>query len=293
MSESDGFTPAGAPDTPIFVTAMLPHCGANIVVRALLAHRETTALKDGAEDFLLSGLEHLEAYWRDVETRRGGTDEAGRAAFGETIAGLLKARARDAGKRVVSKASTTLGLPYVRAFFPDAPVIAVIRSGPEALQALKGDPRGLEALALEWKAAAEAVLAAEEAGGAPIIVLRYEDVVEDPAGLAKALAAELGLSQGGFDHAELADLDGRGPSARAGDGNVIHWTPAQEKPPLAVDAVRRGPDWTPERYRRFDELTGGLSAALGYELPYRYEEGKVAKFTKQLRRRFAGEAEQG
>lgn len=296
MDESPGGAGMSLIDTPIFVLGMTLRCGANIVARALLAHRETTGPNTLQEDYLLSRLADLDAYWRGVGRGWGAASETElapyRRMFGRSLVDILNRDRRDANRRLVAKTPSVEGLPLIRSFLPDVPVIAIVRNGPDALDALKNDPAGFDALALRWKAAAEAVLQAEaaiEAGGEKeIIVLRYEEVIADPAGLAKALAEPLGLAPGGFDHAELASLDPTAGSARRGPDNVIHWTPARPRSFDSVEAKPRQLDWEPAQYKRFDQLTEGISEALGYELPHRYEEGRMSKLRHRLRSRFSG-----
>ena len=291
MTESQGSGGASLIDTPVFVLGMMPHCGANTVARALLAHRETTASNTQEEDFLISGMAHLDAYCAGIAARRAGGDSKNeRQALADALLGLLNRGRSNPACRLIAKTQSVEGLSSVRRYFPQVPIIVIVRDGPSVLSAMKHYDRGFHELAQEWKEAAQSILEAEknieDSGDLPLIVLRYEQLIEDPSGLAKALAEPLGLAPDGFDHAELASLDPNAASAFRGTGNVIHLTPAQS---MSADQCKTPPlnaNWEPAQYRRFDQLTDGLSEALGYELPYRFTKGAVSKLGQRLRSRF-------
>jgi protein-tyrosine sulfotransferase len=118
----------------------------------------------------------------------------------------------------------------------------------------------------EWACAARAILAYEE--GAPrnhprTIVVRYEEVLEQPEEHVREIVKRIGLDPEKYDYTSLKSMPVRGSSDLAGQAGGMHWKGV--KPPEHFKPVGRWKDWPQRKKRRFKAIAGEALIAAGYE----------------------------
>jgi hypothetical protein len=133
------------------------------------------------------------AVWRHPKVREWGlpgdppvrAGRAGAAAFRAALAAPFEAYAALHGKpRWADKTPYYVGeLDLVKAVFPDARIVNLVRDGRDVALSLLRVPFGpsnVWAAARQWRAAVDAGDAAEARYGRDVLTIRYEDLVSDP-----------------------------------------------------------------------------------------------------------------
>ena len=153
--------------------------------------------------------------------------------------------------------------------FPEAPVLLLVRDGRSVGESLHtGFRRSYTGAIKAWRAGAREIAAfARLAPSAwpdlPWRIVRYEDLVADPAAGISDLLDFLRLDPAGFDAERAPDLPVYGSSFVKVDGGLT-WQPVEKD--HGFDPTTRFDDWPPRRHDRFAWLAGREHEALGYDL---------------------------
>jgi hypothetical protein len=268
---------ATTPATPILVLGTGNRCGSTLIQRLLSSHPDV--LIWGEHGGQLSQLLAAGAGIHDWSNRLGSRARAMYADGGyqSFMANLVPENKHiDEALRafllaLFAEPAAALGRPIwglkeiryglaeatdLSRLFPDLRVVFVARNPRDILRSLDDwerdagwwDRAGTEGAIRLWARVAESFLDSDRPDAPPVLRLRYEDVVRDPAGTADAIAAHTGLDATLFD---MEVFDRRIVSGQPRDGRVLRdWAelPASMRQLLDSDDMRR------------------LAAAYGYEV---------------------------
>lgn len=291
--------PGTAPDTAaagmpraIFVLGLTQRVGTNYLARLIQMHADCTRPATLYEDFLVSGLPHLDGFLRRVtsswQEKWGIRDKEPqlRHLLGDALAEFVQRDTQDVGKRTVLKTPSVDGLEHAAAFFGDSDVLVLTRFGPDVVEsAMKSFGWSFETACLRWGRAArylaDLMERQQETRGRGFTVVRYEDLVQEPEICLRRLFDVVGLDPERFDFAALSDFPVYGSSVERGGKDKVHWQPVAKS--KEFNPLGRSAHWTPDAIRRFDWLTGGVSRRLGYDLPFTYEDRPLSRMLNRLR----------
>ena len=256
---------------PIFILGMLQRTGTNHLWDLFGLHPDTELLRPVFEDHLVPWSPHLLAYVADV-TRSWSSDwevppnegVALRHALGDAIAGWV---AGHAGQRVVTKMPTVEQATNFFALMPNCPLIVLVRDGRNVSESMVGTfNMSYERVFRRWSRAADVVLELERAhGNKPHFALvRYEDLVDNPAATMRRLCETTGLDPDRYPYEQITSVPVRGSSTlRKSGSDSVHWNPVDR--PAGFDPHSRWQVWTDHEHRRFNAVAGAQQRALGYD----------------------------
>ena len=260
---------------PILVLGLMPRTGTNFLARLLATHGDCTAPTTLYEDFLVRGLPQLQNYtkavsdcWQPHWPSHGRIDDLNRTLGGALIR-FLQEDAREPDKRPIFKSPSVVGIELLDRFMPELDVIIVLRQGPATIESgMRSFGWDFETACRRWGVAVETVLTVSQRrraqGLPPFGLVRYEDLATDTEGEVRKVLDHVGLDAAGFDFSRLADFPVFGSSQE----KDLHWKPVAVS--ADFDPLARAARWPARTFERFDRLSGGLSADLGYRLPHRY-----------------------
>lgn len=217
------------PHAPLLVLAAGQRCGSTLVQRLLTSHPGVLIWGEhgGHLDRILSATEGLLS-WSE-EFGRDAREEFERNAYQGWLANLTPDRDRifDALRRFVealyaepaaAQGRPIWGFKEVRysltearrlyRLFPDLAVILLIRDPRDVLRSLDEWERWsggvwtrerTELTMQHWRRVAESFLPGTAVGSPPVLRLRYEDLVGDPAGTCEIVGKHTGLDPNAFD----------------------------------------------------------------------------------------------
>jgi hypothetical protein len=272
----------------IMVLGLTQRVGTNYLARLIASHPDCTKPATLHEDFLVSGLPHLEGYlrsvtsgWKETWGAREKLPEL-RRLLGTALSDFIDHDTRDISKRSVLKTPTVQGLEYASAFLQDCDVVVLTRFGPDVVEsAMKSFGWSFESACARWGRAARYVADLAERPRRDFFLVSYEDLVRDPEAELRAVFEFTGLDPDTFDFAALSDFPVYGSSVERGGAEKVHWNPVART--KNFNPLGRSAHWSADAFRRFDWLTGGVSRRLGYELPYSYEDGPLSRLVNRLR----------
>ena len=269
MSANPTFEPteaAQAGEAPLSATApvFLLACagsGANVLARVLDSHPAFTVLDDPGGP------------WSSLPSGRGGSD---RLTAEHATAGLTESLRRWAAEQqgrstpLLDDPRNSLRVSFLRAVFPEAKFIHVVRDGRDVARALMVDlggddwaapkpagwrelrdgARGYLRCALAWREVVETTRA--DLDGVSHTVVRFEDLIERPGEAAELVCSALGLTDAAWSREAFA----RAPEIARELPNAQRYTVKRWR---AV-AVER-----PFELRAANVLLGDLLERLGYE----------------------------
>lgn len=230
----------------------------------------------------LDGHRLFRAWELPIEAVRAELGAVEYAPYPEAILAAYRAYARSAGKSLFGDKTPRYieHIPLLDRLFPAARFVHLVRDGRNVALSYADVPFGPKTVARAAALWAERVSKGIDAGrsleAGRYIELRYEDLVEDPAGEIKTLCDFLELS---FDSAMLDYTE------RARDSmlsRAARYNPhLSEKP---TTGVRSWEDSMPPRHVEiFEAIAGDVLSKLGYERRYR-RPGRGARFTAALGR---------
>lgn len=276
----------------IVVLGLTQRVGTNYLARLIASHPDCTKPSTLHEDFLVSGLPHLDSFLRSVAS--GWKEKWGalekqpelRRLLGAALTDFIRYDTQDVARRTVLKTPSVEGLEYAADFFQACDVLVLIRFGPDVVEsAMKSFGWTFETACRRWGRAARYVADLEErqkgSGQRGFTVIRYEDLVQAPEETLRHVFALVDLDTGRFDFSALDDFPVFGSSVERGGKDKVHWDPVAKTE--AFNPLGRSAHWTADAFRRFDWLTGGVSRRLGYELPHRYEDRPASRLAQRLR----------
>ena len=276
----------------ILVVGLTQRVGTNYLGRLLNTHPDCTKPQTLYEDFLISGLPHLEGFvgtvaskWHEEWGARQKTPEL-RRLLGAAVSDFIRHDARNAGKRTVLKTPSVKGLEYAAEFLADCDVVVLSRFGPDVVQsAMTSFGWSFESACKRWGEAANYVAdlaqQPQQSGRPAFLVVKYEDLVRETEETLRAVFEFVDLDPASFDFDGLGDFPVYGSSTARGGKEKVHWQPVAK--PKDFNPLGRSANWSADAFRRFDWLTGGVSRRLGYDLPYSYEDRPLPRLVNRLR----------
>lgn len=258
---------------PIFILGIMPRCGTNFLSNLLLLHPDCVPRDAVWEDFTVAHADLLLRYSQRVIQNWDpvwGVDEKTRDEFnhalGSGIATFLNLHGR--GHRVVSKTPRVDNLELFFRFFPNAPLLILVRDGRAILESgFRSFGWNREANLHRLSHAALKILdfmqSHDERRHAYRIV-KYEDLWQKPAEEMHKILNFLELPTEVYDFDEAAHLPIRGSSDLVHEnGKPLHWQPVDKMPEF--DPLARFEHWTPRMHYRYNRVAGRNMEALGYE----------------------------
>jgi hypothetical protein len=265
--------------SPVLVFAAGQRCGSTLVQRLLSSHPDVLIWGEHAGQLrpVIAAMSRLRVWSNEdgMEARAAFehdgyqsfmanlTPESGRVdeALRQFLQALFAAPAAALGKSVWGLKEVRYGLPEARALhhlFPDAVVIHVVRDPRDVLRSLDvwehqytwWPRRSTESAVRDWHRVAESFLYSTADMSPPVLRLRYEDLIAEPAMAMEMIGAHTSLDPAKFDRDVFA--------------RKIHITgPDGER-------ARMIPDWgslsPPLRALLDDDDLRMVAAACGYEL---------------------------
>jgi hypothetical protein len=171
------------------------------------------------------------------------------------------------GKRIVSKTPSVAGLDRFFALFPNAHLLILVRDGRSVVASTvksMGDPPG--EVTRRWTEAAYGILNFDQDNrdhAHRYRIVRYEDLVRDPAGKMKELLGFLALDVARYDFAAIARVPVLGSSYTPNPDGQWKW---QAAPPTGDERfIERWRDWSRLRHERFNCIAADALERLGYQ----------------------------
>jgi protein-tyrosine sulfotransferase len=273
---SFGSATAGNRPPAIFIHGVLPRSGTNLVSDALSLHPQVAQNPGDLWEFpLLSVAASAAALERDYLARApGGAELKERFEFLALLATAWMDRLQQqvAGRTMMFKSPHMQNIGLFQAIFPRDYLILCIRDGRDIAESSartfgKGLGRKtLIQIADEWSHATEGALTFEKDGANAnprAIVVRFEELVRDPAGVVRRLLTHCGLATDSFDFEALLKLRVRGSSSFTGAPEK-RWQPVEKD--AAFDPVGRWQAWSPAKRALFQWRAGKTLERAGYSL---------------------------
>ncbi len=257
--------------TPIFVLGMLQRTGTNHLWDLFGLHPDTELLVPVFEDHLLRCSDPLVSYVAEVERFWSPEWDVPASEAADLLAalgdGILSWVQGDSDRRVVTKMPSVERAERFFDLFPGCPLVLLIRDGRSVCESgVKSFGWSYERAFRRWAAAADIVLEVLNrfSDDPRVVLVRYEDLVDDEAAAMRRLCAAVGLDAERYPYELIEALPVRGSSTlRTQAGSEIHWTPIERT--SSFDPRRRFAEWDEHRHRRFAEVAGAQQRALGYE----------------------------
>lgn len=276
----------GCPDT-VFILGIGPRSGTNFLHGLLLRHPAVCGVQALNEDFFLANAHHLERFARACATQwlpEWGCIETHRQLLGRSLGGALASHLHslvtpppehcdDSDREdptrfndrrvVVGKTPSVQNLDLLH-MFPGVEPIVLVRDGRSQVEsAMRSFGWQFRSSSKAWARAARTVLQARERSP-ELLVLRYEDLVEDPVAQLAKVFRRVGLDIADCDEDALLNLPVIGSSEFYSPGKGIDWQ--RRESPHGFGSTRRHKTWTRLKHYRFNRIAGVEMQALGYEL---------------------------
>ena len=264
---------------PVFIMAPCQRSGTNWLAHILTDCGPFT-MADPArlpgEDWLLEHAGHLIRYctrtvgeWRNKW--QPWTQDAARSA--EAALALAEELGRGILRHVAGpneQARLLFHTPSVRNIvlgghlFPDAQIVAIVRDGRDVVDSATSSwpSTTAEAWAKRWAAGvAELVRAVAADTGGRILMLKYEDLYENPRQALDRVESHLRLCPGSIDLQKVSQLPVFGSSRLDGGGD---WSWSVERRSSGFRPIGKWKTWPQEKLRAVEAIAGGELRALGY-----------------------------
>jgi hypothetical protein len=257
---------------PIFVLGMLQRTGTNHLWDLLGLHPDTELLVPVYEDHLVRCSDHLVDYVSEV-TRYWTPDwdvpaEESSALLASLGYGITRWLQGDSDRRMVTKMPSVERADRFFELFPDCPLVLLVRDGRSVSESgVSSFGWSYERAFRRWATAADIVLGVldQHAGNSNLVLVRYEQLIDDPVASMRALCSGVGLDADRYPYHLIDELPVRGSSTLRSQGaNQIHWGPTEKS--ASFDPRERWRTWDAHRHRRFAEVAGRQQRALGYDL---------------------------
>ncbi len=268
--------------SPIVIAGIRPRCGTNYLCDLINLHPDVSRPGPIYEDYFLAHADKLEAFadavgrhWSNLTPPA--PESATRdvlSALGVGLMGWLTALA--GGGRVLTKTPVPGRLDLFFKTFPAAKLLIVVRDGRAVVEShmrsWPGDGRFgddlFAGLAQAWADGADIIQSFRQCHPLteyPYMLVRYEDLVSDPADMIGRILDFLALDRAVYSFTGAVDMPVRGSSTfgRA-QGTPLHWTPVQKDP--SFDPLKRWSHWTTQQHKTFNRIAGAQMKGFGYSL---------------------------
>ena len=276
-----------ADSQPIFILGIMPRCGTNYLSNLLLLHPNCVPRDTVWEDFTIAHADLLMRYsnrviqnWDPVWGVSAKTHDEFNSSLGSGLSSFLNLHSR--GHRVVSKTPRVDNLDLFFRFFPDAPLLLLVRDGRAILESgIRSFGWNREANLHRIASAARKINDFEREYGDRMHryrIVRYEDLWQKPAEGMREILNFLGLDTETYDFEKAAQLPIRGSSDLVHqDDKSMHWNPVDKTPDF--DPLSRFEHWTSSMHFRYNRVAGKRMEALGYK---RVETGRTSLLRRLL-----------
>lgn len=269
---------------PIMIVSPMGRSGTNLTKYLLTLHPRVTKGQI-PEEYVLADATRLEEYaelfmerhrhfgWEKFFPGGEASPDTMLAAFGSAILKTMGCKEEKPPTRYLMKTPSLVGLETAYRLFPGVQIVVLIRDPrstvSSSLRSHWANNTSLVKLGGRWAQGMRRLsdilkrrpeLLAENR----LILVRYEELVDDMVGQYRLLLEKLGLPW--ID--ELADAVNNAPvvgssfEGRDEDGTV-NFTPIEK--PAGFDPKCRWSDWTPEQHTRFNMVCGAMMKRWGYE----------------------------
>jgi protein-tyrosine sulfotransferase len=258
---------------PIVLLGITPRSGTNYLWDLLLLHEDCAPAREPVrEDLFLQHADPLFGFVGDVRSSwdpawgefEPDVDRRLLAAIGD---GLLSFLAVDPARRLLTKSPSAHNIGRVFDLFPRARVLVLVRDGRSVVQSCMATfGWEFERAAREWSSAGSEIVRFLDAGpDGAVLLVRYEDLLDDLERSLRDVMHFLGLDPDRFDLEAAARLPVRGSSSYFGPGrDAIHWDPVERPPDF--DPRVRWRSWSPAMLERFAYLAAAPMRRFGYDL---------------------------
>ena len=177
-------------------------------------------------------------------------------------------------RRLVTKTPSVTNLHYFFKIFPHAPLLIIIRDGRAVVESsVKTFYRSYEQATREWARQARTILrfCAETQGDNKYVIIKYEDLYNDPERELRKILSFLRLDVGAYNLTAAVNLPLRGSSSlrreagdvwRKGVAPGIHWAAVQKT--AEFNPLTRWSYWSRAKHERFNWIAGNYLSELGY-----------------------------
>ena len=276
---------------PILVVGLTARTGTNYLARLLAAHKDCTRPTSLYEDYMVPGLRHLNRFVKQAsrhwqQSNASEKQKQLRTLLGSSMTRFLLEDARDQSKRPVFKTPTVWGVAHAHRFLPRCDVIVLTRNGPDVVElGMRSFGWQFESASCFWGDSARYLVQTakdrQRDDAKPLTIVRYEDLVAQPAATLRSIFDVVGLRADRFDFDRATNFPLYGSSTERGGSEGVTWESVQR--PAEFDPLKRSQHWSKDAYRRFDWLTKGISREVGYELPFVFENKRVLRYSYMLR----------
>jgi hypothetical protein len=259
-------------DQPIFILGIAQRSGTNYLHDLLALHPDcATREPRTAEDYLLRDSDKLCEYARslaqfwEAHWQIRGQEPAILEALGSGLRSLISAAA--SGKRVLTKTPCVYNIAHFPRLFPGAPLLIIVRDGRAVAEsAHRSFQQPYEYSARMWAYGAKLIKSFVESqgtpAGAPHLLLRYEDVVQNVRGEMARVLDCLRLDAARYDFQAAENLPVRGSSVYRGARRDLHWDPVPKTE--AFNPLNRFEHWSRAMHSRFNWMAGEELKYFGY-----------------------------
>jgi hypothetical protein len=269
VTDAGGLARTGDERGPLLVLGAGLRCGSTLLQRLLSSHPDVLIWGEHAGQLqpVLAAIARMRM-WADTNGRRareefaaGGyqsfmanlTPEPAQIdeAMRRFIQVLFVDPARELGRSVWGFKEVRYGLPEAQAFqrlFPKVRVIHVVRDPRDVLRSLDDWERNRKAWQRRdtymtinnWLRVAGSFLHSDEASSPPVLRLRYEDIVRDPAAACGKIGEHAGIDSERFDMAVFARRIHRVGPSREARRDIREWDelPSSVRGSLESDDLR-------------------------------------------------------
>lgn len=260
---------------PIILLSVCPRSGSNYL-EALLSLHPKCRKSRVPEDFFLANSKTLLHFCRSVaeswddwwRPRLGGTARLA-VHLGEALLQFADPVCEKGGPtvdyRVLLRAPTIDGIEAAATLFPNAQITVLVRDGPATVESgRKSFGWPYEEAMLAWRQSVRRILQfLEGADRRRCRLVRFEDLVADPAGEIARVIDFLGLDPALYPFTRVGEIPVVGSSSfgRAPDESV-HWRPIPRNP--SFDPLARAQSWPRRRLERFTWLAAAERRRIGY-----------------------------
>lgn len=280
---------------PVFLLGVAPRSGTNYLEDLLAVHPDCGIGIPLREDHLLAHAEPLLDYVDTVAAtwqtkgrwgfQQGHADDLARS-IGKGVIDFLVSQV-DERRRLTEPPDTLPGIAdafkfnprYVIAktprptnigsfhrLFPDSPLLILVRDGRAVVESsMRSWGYRFDTAVRQWVIGARAITEyLRSADPQRHLLLRYEDLVEDPERQLDRVFGYLQLDPSVYDFERALNRPVRGSSTvrPAGGADRVDWEPVDR--PADFDPRERFSNWTSDQHARFNHLAGDLSTELGY-----------------------------
>jgi len=188
-------------------------------------------------------------------------------------AGMMKnlQEQADTGKMILFKYPFVQYLDLFRTFFPRDYLILVLRDGRDVVASsirtfgMGPFKKKFSDYCREWDYATRCILKYDHKNSynhPKTIVIKYEDLYQDPEKNIRRILRTLNLDPQRFDFQDLRSQPIRGSSALPNEKGKVTWKPQERKD--TFNPLGRWANWTNSQKRRFKALAGRSLVAAGY-----------------------------